>query len=352
MEPTYNEMIGEINDEMRRIETALNTPIRSRPVLNLPEATGSHQPRSSTALGATRQGEPAATTTIDVETLTEALSRVMQPSITVNMPKLPVFSGDGDDTDWAPFIELFEEIMELNGWNSLPSRQKVSLLRSSLTKRASDAFNGFSNIVKTDYDLAKNELQRVFVNPAKAVLFQNEFDNRIQRPNESLQELVTALRRVAKRGYPEVAADPRALDSFVHRRFIEAIRDPKLRQQVRLFRRDTVEQTLVEAYRLQAALASETEKGMPTVAPVSTKPNSDRSGGDRWTPGRRTTRTCYVCGKPGHISSECWYRADRRQPTTSNYGRNFVPPSNTYQTAPGRDADGSSSRPAYNSPKE
>ena len=41
------------------------------------------------------------------------------------------------------------------------------------------------------------------------------------------------------------------------------------------------------------------------------KPNADKQ--------------CHVCGKKGHISSECWQRADKRPPQTSGKGVGKVP---------------------------
>ena len=210
--------------------------------------------------------------------------------------------------------------------------------------RAADVYSGLPEVVNKDFRLARVEMGRVFMNPAKTVLYQNEFDNRIQGEKETLQDLVTALRRLAKRGYPEVASDSRALDSFVHRRFIEAIRDPKLRTQVRLFRRDTVEQTLVEAYRLQAALATEKESSR-LISAVSTDGRQPSNG--NWNQGNRNrnthnygnrnqnfqsygnrnqnsrnqnglhshhqpsapassdNRACFACGQVGHIARNC-----------------------------------------------
>jgi hypothetical protein len=207
---------------------------------------------------------------IDVDALAEAISKAMQMSTTMsNMPKLPSYSGENDAMEFTAFLECFEEIMELNGWHTLPSAHKASLLRSSMTRRASESFSGLTHHVKRDFDLAKTELTRIFVNQAKVVLYQNEFDNKLQTTDESLQDLLTALRRLARRAYPDVAKDPKALDSFVHRRFVDAIRDVKLRDQVRLFRRDTVDLTLVEAYRLQAAFAQRQEKNQVNTPQIS-----------------------------------------------------------------------------------
>lgn len=249
-----------------------------------------------------------------IDSLVQALGQLMtQNTASTNLPRLPIYTGEQDSMEWNSFLETFMEILAINRWTALTSPEKATLLRSSLTKRAAETFNGLPADVKQNFERAKEELTRIFINPAKKVLFQNEFDNRIQGDKESLQDLVTSLRRLARRGYPEVASDGRALDSFVHRRFIEAIRDPTLRNQVRLFRRDTVEQTLVEAYRLEAALATERERAPKFVSAVVRSKNDDFRGGQAGhrDSGSRDYRRpdqllCYNCNKPGHFARDCY----------------------------------------------
>ena len=296
--------IHRIEDEIADIERRLSsTPLVTRnatPDLETPVARGrlfstSHQNPTSESNGHFPNNVQS---NRDLQSLVAAIGDlVLHTNANRNMPSLPVFSAESDSVEWSSFIESFEEIMELNGWQNFDDAKKASLLRSSMTKRAADAFNGLPTFSRRSYASAKSELTKVFMNPAKVVLFQNEFDNKIQGERESLQELVNTLRRLAKRGYPEVAADRKALDSFVHRRFIDAIRNPKLRAQVRLFRRDTIDQTLVEAYRLQAALATESEEVSRIAAIRASNPTS--------LPPSQENRTCYRCGQRGHIARNC-----------------------------------------------
>lgn len=297
--------INRIEEEIADLERRLSsTPVVARSEIPNPETPrrpGGLFPRQSqSSTGSVAEMPPSN----DMQTLITALGElVLQSNANRNMPPLPVFSADPDSVEWSSFIESFEEVLELNGWHTFDDAKKASLLRSSMTKRANDAFNGLSQKSRRNYSRAKTELTNIFMNPAKVVLFQNEFDNKIQGDRESLQDLVNTLRRLAKRGYPEVASDRKALDSFVHRRFIEAIRNPKLRAQVRLFRRETIDETLVEAYRIQAALATESEETNRISAIRTSNAANFRQPAEN--------RNCFKCGRTGHIARNCYSSVPR-----------------------------------------
>jgi hypothetical protein len=129
----------------------------------------------------------------------------------------------------------------------------------------------------------------------------------------SIQDLVFSIRRLAMRAYPDVARDAKALDSFVHRRFVEAMRDVDLRNQVRFFRRDSVEQTFVEAYRLQGALFQQKEDNKKQQMSVSAINRPSVAAAQQpWRPyggypnnNRLDNRTCYRCQVVGHIARYC-----------------------------------------------
>jgi hypothetical protein len=140
-------------------------------------------PYASGTVNDSRQQQPPAATSspIDVDSLTVALSRALRFAQTnPNLPRLPTYSGEADSVEWTAFLESFEEIIAINGWSDHSKEFKATLLRSSLIKRAADTFGSLANDVKRDYHLARAELTRIFVNPAKCVMYQNEFDNKIQ----------------------------------------------------------------------------------------------------------------------------------------------------------------------------
>ena len=211
-------IIDDIDARIDAMRSQFTTPVTTRPNRanfgsdpGHPGSSFDHAIRPPPLTGpfnrTTQELEPERQAT-EISTLVDALSQILsRQNIGVNLPKLPTFTGDVDSMEFNMFLENFDEILSLNGWDHLESEQKASLLRSSLTKRAADAFNGLPTPTKHDYERARAELTRIFMNPAKIVLFQNEFDNKVQGEKETLQELVTALRRLARRGYPEVAAD-------------------------------------------------------------------------------------------------------------------------------------------------
>ena len=321
----FQNLTHEVEETLEDLQRSLTTPepVTTPIVTNLSENNAAGRalfniPNTSTQQAPTTSVYRSPTESNDgvlIQTLVSALEQLMtKQSASSNLPKLPLYSAETDCMEWGSFLESFTDVMNLNGWEHLSNVEKATLLRSSLTKRAADTFNGLPASVKQDFELAKIELTKIFVNPAKKVLYQNEFDNRVQGEKESLQDLVTSLRRLARRGYPEVASNSQALDSFVHRRFIEAIRSPTLRNQVRLFRRDTVEQTLVEAYRLEAALAIQWER-TPTPTAVTAVRTSNVMPRDS----RQTNQLiCYNCQKPGHFARNCYSRYGTRNAAGSS----------------------------------
>lgn len=265
------------------------------------------------------------------------------------MPGPPTYIGENDSVEFSTFIELLERNMELNGWNRWESAQRARLLLSCLKGQAVTAFHALTDAQKNDYDLAKGALSTIFVNPAKTTLYQNLFDERSQRKGESLETLVTELKKLAKRAYPEVR-DPKFIDTLVNRRFAEAIHDEQLRDTVRMWRCDTIDQTLIQALKFEAALQKQRTK-TTRVASINSIQHDDVENSNRYgnnfagnngngqsgrggysggrggfvgnqsgrggnsggrggysgpsTNGQPENRYCYTCGIQGHLSYNC-----------------------------------------------
>ena len=245
---------------------------------------------------------------------------------TATLPAPPTYNGEGDTLEWSTFLELFQRNLQLNGWNVLPTDQRARLLQSSLRLQAANVFVSLSETQKNDYDQAVTALTRIFVNPAKITLYQNEFDERQQKKSESLQELAMSLKKLVKKAYPEIR-EQRAYDALANRRFVEAIADVNLKNHVRMWRKETLDTTLIEAIRLEGALR-QTAAAQSNVMVASVQHNGaqqwNRNDQPRNQP-QRESRTCYYCNKPGHIKRDCHkFKADQEaQGNSKSYGGKF-----------------------------
>lgn len=283
--------IAELEEKIAERDELANTRVRE-----LEEKLGAVTMTTTAGFGDQASG---------VGDLATAIAAAMeQTKSSASLPGPPTFTGEKDSLEWSAFLELFEDNLALNGWDQLPSSQKTRLLQSSMRMQAANVFHSLSDAQKKDYDLAKSALTRIFVNPAKVSLYQNEFEERMQRKGESLQDLAMNLKKIVKKAYPEIR-EPRAYDALANRRFVEAIFNENLRNSVRIWRRDTLEGTLVEAIRLEGALQKERtssgskQRTVPNVNSLNTNNDGERPEA------QRETRTCYYCKKVGHIKKDC-----------------------------------------------
>ena len=116
------------------------------------------------------------------------------------MPGPPTYTGEQDSLDWSTFLDLFGRNLQLNGWDHLESDQRARLLQSSLRLQAATVFHSLSDNQKNNYEDAVNALTRIFVNPAKITLYQNEFEERHQRKGEKSSRPGNAFKTIGQKG--------------------------------------------------------------------------------------------------------------------------------------------------------
>ena len=149
------------------------------------------------------------------------------------LPDAPTFSGDKNDVDFDCFMESFTNVAELNGWHD---DMKLRILRAKLRGGAATFVMTLTQTTKENYTLLLNALKKRYIPKEKTDLYQMEFSERRQKKNETLNELAESLKRLVRRAYPTMK-DQTALDNLARNRFVEAIADNELRNDVRVWRK-------------------------------------------------------------------------------------------------------------------
>ena len=99
-------------------------------------------------------------------------------------------------------------------------------------------------------------LQNRYHPQAKIDLYQMQFSERKQKKNESLSDLGENIKKLIRKAYPMMnqPSCQLALDQMARNRFVDAIFSDELKNEVRLWRKPTLDETLTEAIRLEGAL--------------------------------------------------------------------------------------------------
>ncbi|UYV63838.1 K02A2.6-like [Cordylochernes scorpioides] len=157
--------------------------------------------------------------------------------------------------------------------------------------------------------------------------------NRLQKRDETLQELVADVRRLARLAFPDC---PRHVqDLLAHQNFVDAIEDPECQQLVRMSDARTLKEALIHALKFEAA--RDATRSYQKVMRLMKADESQEDGDikeaisrlqktveemkksmsfSESAPGAYRQRTyrpndktiCWNCGKPGHIRTNCRVR--------------------------------------------
>ena len=254
----------------------------------------------------------------------------------VNQARRPCIIPDRFDgsISWRDYKEHFEACAAINDW---AVKDKARFLAASLKGVAQPVLGDKS---EPSYHELMQLLERRFGPGQRAEVYLAELRGRQRKPNESIQELGHAIRRLTALAYPELAKD--AQDRLGKTHFIDAEPDKEIR--VGIYRANTA--SLDEAIRIALEIESfmETERmrhGVQRSRQVrSLEGNSQRVEvelsrmsqhiqelekqlkSSKEDAKKSSVRyRCWHCGQPGHIMRNCRVKKQnkrqRSQGTTS-----------------------------------
>ena len=254
----------------------------------------------------------------------------------VNQARRPCIIPDRFDGSipWRDYKEHFEACAAINDW---AVKEKARFLAASLKGVAQQVLGDKS---EPSYHELTQLLERRFGPGQRAEVYLAELRGRQRKPNESIQELGHAIRRLTALAYPELARDTQ--DRLGKTHFIDAEPDKEIRMGI--YRANPA--SLDEAIRIALEIESfmETERmrhGVHRSRQVrSLEGNSQRveeelsrmrqhiqelekelKSSKEYARKPSVRYRCWHCGQPGHIMRNCRVRKQnkrqRSQETTS-----------------------------------
>ncbi|UYV76815.1 hypothetical protein LAZ67_14002092 [Cordylochernes scorpioides] len=223
--------------------------------------------------------------------------------------KVPTFDGQ---SSWTSFKTQFDVDAQANGWNV---RDKASFLAAALRGPAVDVLQMIPEQLRLDFNSLIDTLYFRYGEEHYQQLHVVKFKNILQEKKESLQDLANDIRRLARLAFPSCPSETQ--DFMAQQQFIDAIGDPETQKFARLSTATTLQETLVQAMKHEAA--QQASRGSYRMARQVKMENPERGKGRCWTCGandhlsptcprrvkQRSDTGCWKCGKYGHIRKNC-----------------------------------------------
>ncbi|KAJ8942043.1 hypothetical protein NQ318_002798 [Aromia moschata] len=235
------------------------------------------------------------------------------------MLKPPTYDGQ---SSWSMYRRQFEAAAKANGWT--PQEMATSLV-ISLRGQALEILQSIPEEQQNDYDRIVGALEIRYGHKYLRQVYQSQIKSRQQRSNESLQEYEADIERLIHLAYPQ--APKEFLEQIGIQTFIDGLVDTEMQQALRLGRHATISDALIAALEFKAAKeASRNYK--PKVRQVTfdesqslketiEKIMRETLNGMRQTNApQKETRSCYNCGRIGHLQRFC--RARSRSQSRAN----------------------------------
>lgn len=218
---------------------------------------------------------------------------------------LEVFNGN----NWSAYEQQFECFVALN---DIPTEKKVPLLITKLSTNVYDILITLCIPVpplKETYENICEKLQKYY-NPGKNfALHQAEFRKRIQKPNETIEQYIMDLKKLS------VNCNFKSVNEEIKERLLngayrDAVRFELLKQADQPLEILTnMGKTVEAAYNLAFHPEKQHERSdMFQLQGRNFTRNKNIGRSQPTTTGNQHTRSCFCCGKDGHLKAECSLR--------------------------------------------
>ena len=219
------------------------------------------------------------------------------------------FSGDGTDI-WSEFIRYYENIAELNEWESDPKRK---VLFTVLRGQAETYAYGLSDSERNDWECLKTALDARFGHKAMKESYVAEAKLRRKKGTESFRDFGQAIEDLYRRAYPD---NREHVQESSMKTFMDNCSDTEdFRLAVKRTRPKTLQDAVTAAMQEECIRMTEnqsySEKRTYRVNRLSHKVNNGDIGSyasDGVTENKNVMRLCYKCYSGEHLYKNCPHR--------------------------------------------
>ncbi|CAG2240770.1 unnamed protein product [Mytilus edulis] len=255
--------------------------------------------------------------------------------------KLPIFSGI---ESWKVWFSRFTEVADRRGWNK---DDRLDELLQRLHGQAGDfAYGQLSRRVRQDYDLLIDELNSRYRVIETSKTFGVKFSHKNQHPHESVEEYAAELKRLydqtrregllrrkPRRQTRKVEVNP--VDEINYSSDEDSGEGAQLIKTVHQVAKEKEEKKeILKGNKLECAQGSEDKRVQEIVKLVLQNLNSQKEDKETFDKDYKQLgynakgnnsdiRTCFFCGKEGHIARNCWKRGNTQNQEKRNDRQSF-----------------------------
>ncbi|UYV82321.1 hypothetical protein LAZ67_21001699 [Cordylochernes scorpioides] len=191
--------------------------------------------------------------------------------------------------------QMFNVVAQANGWNV---RDKASFLAAVLRGSAVEVLQMIPEQFRLEFNALIDALESRYGEEHYQQLHVVKFKNRLQEKKESLQDLAHVIRSLARLAFPTCPFEIQ--DFMAQHQFIDAIGDPETQKFARLSSATTLQETLVQDMKYEAAQQATIESYRVARQVKWDDPKKGR---------------CWICRAHDHMSPTCFRKVKQRSDT-------------------------------------